>query len=340
MTRLFTDLPLLLLATWTLLALVWLVATPKPAPDRAVPWRDRVYPLLPVAVGVAALAWLRWPAAAVASGERGSLAPWLAAWLHAGVWFWAVLTAVWVLSVLKKDSSIMDIAYGYVLLVLPWWLTDTLGRELTGSTALLLVCTTLGFGRYALYITWRNLPHGEDARYARWRQRGGARWWWWSYFQVFLLQGVVIWIWCLPMALVLAAPQPPGVWHAVGALVWAVGLVFEAGGDWQLTRFKRRRTDAAQLLDTGLWSLTRHPNYFGQTCMWWGYAVMALAHPAGWLALPCAAYVTWFMYKGSATSLMERHMARSKPGYAAYCERVPAFFPRWPARASRTGQGA
>ena len=82
------------------------------------------------------------------------------------------------------------------------------------------------------------------------------------------------------------------------------------------------------MLDTGLWALSRHPNYFGQTCMWWGYGLIALAHPWGWLALPTAAYVTWFMHRGSATSLMERHMMKTKPGYAQYCERVPAFFPR------------
>jgi steroid 5-alpha reductase family enzyme len=108
-----------------------------------------------------------------------------------------------------------------------------------------------------------------------------------------------------------------------------VGFVFEAGGDWQLTRFKRHRTDPSQLLNTGLWSLTRHPNYFGQTCMWWGYGVFALAHPWGWLSVFPLAYVTWFMNKGSATSLMERHMIKTKPGYAEYCDNVPAFFPRF-----------
>jgi steroid 5-alpha reductase family enzyme len=186
----------------------------------------------------------------------------------------------------------------------------------------------LGFGRYTLYILWRNLPHGEDPRYARWRQRAGNRFWWWSYFQIFLLQGVIIWFWATPLALGMAAPGPIGFWHTAGALVWLVGFVFEAGGDWQLTHFKRHRKDPSQLLNTGLWGLTRHPNYFGQTCMWWGYGVFALAHPWGWLSVFPLAYVTWFMNKGSATSLMERHMVKTKPGYAHYCATVPAFFPR------------
>jgi steroid 5-alpha reductase family enzyme len=196
--------------------------------------------------------------------------------------------------------------------------------------------TSIGFGRYSLYILWRNLPHGEDPRYARWRQRSGARWWWWSYFQIFLLQGVVIWIWAVPLVFGMRASGEIGFWHIAGALVWLVGFVFEAGSDWQLTRFKRQRTDRSQLLDTGLWALSRHPNYFGQTCMWWGYGVFALAHPWGWLSVLPLVYVTWFMNKGSATSLMERHMVKTKPGYANYCATVPAFFPRLPSRAPQT----
>jgi steroid 5-alpha reductase family enzyme len=264
----------------------------------------------------------------------------LPAWIELGLGLWLSLTVVWVISLLKRDASIMDIAYGLLLLGACAWLFRRLGADAGASGWLLLAMGSLGFGRYSLYILWRNLPQGEDPRYARWRQRSGARFWWWSYFQVFLLQGVVIWLWCLPLVLGMASSGPLQAWHVAGALVWAVGFVFEAGGDWQLTRFKRLRQDRSQLLDTGLWGLTRHPNYFGQTCMWWGYALFALPHAWGWLSLLTAAYVTWFMHKGSATSLMERHMARTKPGYAAYCARVPAFFPRWPGRSGDTQEQA
>jgi steroid 5-alpha reductase family enzyme len=253
-----------------------------------------------------------------------------------GIWLWVWLTVVWVISLLKRDASIMDIAYGLLLLGTSWWLFLHLGAQAHASNVLLLAMTSIGFGRYSLYILWRNLPHGEDPRYARWRQRSGARWWWWSYFQIFLLQGVVIWIWAVPLVFGMRAPGEIGFWHIAGALVWLVGFVFEAFSDWQLTRFKRQRTDRSQLLDTGLWALTRHPNYFGQACMWWGYGVFALAHPWGWLSVLPLLYVTWFMNKGSATSLMERHMVKTKPGYANYCATVPAFFPRLPSRAPQT----
>lgn len=308
-----------MLAVWTALAALWLWGMPR----EQVRWLDRVYPLLPLAV-----------AAVVASG---ALAPaFLAVVMQLGIWLWVWLTVVWVISLLKRDASIMDIAYGMLLLGVPWWLFLHLGGQPQASSWLLLGMASIGFGRYSLYILWRNLPHGEDPRYARWRQRSGARWWWWSYFQIFLLQGVVMWVWALPLVFGMSAAGPIGFWHIAGALVWLVGFVFEAGSDYQLTRFKRQRTDRSQLLNTGLWALTRHPNYFGQTCMWWGYGVFALAHPWGWLSALPVVYITWFMNKGSATSLMERHMTKTKPGYAEYCATVPAFFPRLWGRAHPT----
>ena len=307
------------LAVWLGLAVVWLAALPRQT-SRAI---DRAYPLLPLLVGGACMAFgPAWPPT------------WLALvlnWLQLGWWLWLMLTATWLVSLLKRDSSIMDIAYGFLMLGAPCWLWHQLGQDASARSWLVLALATLGFGRYGLYICWRNLPHGEDPRYARWRARFGGRWAWWSYFQVFLLQGVVLWIWAVPMVLTLLAPGALGGLHIAATAVWLVGLVFEAGGDWQLTRFKKQRHSRDQLLETGLWAWSRHPNYFGQTCMWWGYGLLALAHPLGWLALAPMAYVTWFMNRGSATSLMERHMLKTKPGYADYCARVPAFFPKPPA---------
>lgn len=304
----------MLLIGWSALALLWLWALPR----GQARWLDRLYPVLPLLV------------AGFFSLQPLAFSSFGSTWLQLGLWFWLWLTVVWVISLLKRDASIMDIAYGFLMLGAPWWLYQHLGAPAHTAGLLLLGLATIGFGRYALYILWRNLPHGEDPRYARWRERSGSRWWWWSYFQIFLLQGVVLWVWAVPLTFGLLAVGDIGALQVAAALVWAVGFVFEAGGDWQLARFKRLRKDRSQLLDTGLWSLTRHPNYFGQTCMWWGYGLFALAHPWGWLSVLPLAYITWFMNKGSATSLMERHMVRTKPGYAEYCDRVPAFFPRLP----------
>ena len=307
------------LLIWAAMVALWLRGIPR----ENTRWLDRAYPILPLVVAALAL-----------SGTWAT--NFLSTFLQLGIWLWAWLTLVWVISLLKRDASIMDIAYGLLLLGTSWWLFLHLGAQAHATNVLLLSMASIGFGRYSMYILWRNLPHGEDPRYARWRQRSGARWWWWSYFQIFLLQGVVIWIWAVPLVFGMRAPGEIGFWHIAGALVWLVGFVFEAGSDWQLARFKRQRTDRSQLLDTGLWALTRHPNYFGHTCMWWGYGVFALAHPWGWLSVLPLVYVTWFMNKGSASSLMERHMVKTKPGYANYCATVPAFFPSLPSRTPQT----
>ncbi|MDH5858452.1 DUF1295 domain-containing protein [Lampropedia aestuarii] len=298
---------MLLMLSWTVLALVWLGELLRQSSKTG--W---YYPLLPLAVGLAY--WLK------------PELPVLPEWLAAGLFLWGALTLVWLISLVKRDASIMDIAYGLLLTALPWWAWQHSGANPQALPLLLL--SSIGFGRYSLYILWRNLPHGEDARYARWRQRSGRKWWWWSYFQVFLLQAVVMWIWAYPLVVAVTQPQPLGGWAIAGAVVWLIGFVFEAVGDWQLARFKRRRSSSAQLLDTGLWGLTRHPNYFGQAAMWCGYGLVAMASPYGWLSVLPIAYVVWFMYTGSATSLMERHMQKTKPGYADYCKRTPAFFPR------------
>ena len=148
---------------WALLAAIWLWAQPENAR-----WLDRIYPLVPF--GVFAILWM-FPQAAESLNK----------YLQLGICLWVWLTVVWVISLLKRDASIMDIAYGLLLLGTSWWLFLHLGAQAHASNVLLLAMTSIGFGRYSLYILWRNLPHGEDPRYARWRQRSGARWWWWSY---------------------------------------------------------------------------------------------------------------------------------------------------------------
>jgi steroid 5-alpha reductase family enzyme len=115
--------------------------------------------------------------------------------------------------------------------------------------------------------------------------------------------------------------------HGLAIILFAVGFYFQVVGDLQLVRFKRNRTDRSTVLDTGLWRLTRHPNYFGEATIWWSFGALALVHPLGWIALVCPWYVTWFMSRGSATPMQERYLAKNKPSYADYMARVPSFFP-------------
>lgn len=318
---------------WAVLALVWLVGN-----RRLCAWpltlKDHLLPILPFAV-LGAI-WLLGPA------EHRSAARILAS---IGVVMWAFLTGVWLLSVLKADSSIMDIAYAICSVLAAWFQWWLLGADTSPRTLLILAVVSLWGGRYTLYLAARNLPHGEDARYARWRQRTGAPWWWWSYFQIFLVQGVMIWIWYLPIALALQVPGPIGALEAAALVVWLVGFVFEAGSDWQLARFKRDPAMRGKVLDAGLWSQCRHPNYFGEATMWCAYGLLGLAHPWGWLGLVCTAYTVHMMNRGSATKMTDGYMKKRKPGYLAYAARTPSFLPRMfggrpdAADASAAGEG-
>ena len=301
---------------WAVLASVWLLGNRKLS-CWPVTLKDRVFPILPFAVLGAA--W-----AVVPAQHRGELT--LFATL--GVAIWGYLTVVWLLSIVKRDSSIMDISYALSVVTtawLQWWL---LGCDTSPRTLLVLAVVNLWGWRYTVYLAARNLPHGEDGRYARWRQRTGRHWWWWSYFQIFLLQGVLVWIYFIPVGLALRVPGPIGALELVALAVWGVGFVFEAGADWQLARFKRDPARRGQVLDYGLWSQCRHPNYFGEATIWVAFGLLGLAHPWGWLGLLCAAYTAHMMNRGSATRMTDAYMKKRKPGYLAYAERTPSFVPR------------
>lgn len=251
----------------------------------------------------------------------------LALYLRAALITGALLVLVWLVSLAKRDAGIMDVAYPMAV-ALP--VLVLLARRGSWSpheflTAAMLALWSL---RMSLHIGLRSIGHGEDGRYAAWRRRFGPHWWWWSFFQVFTMQGVTVWLWSLGLiAAVAAGPRELGWQHAVAVVLFGIGFYFQAVADLQLERFKKQRSERSQLLETGLWSLSRHPNYFGEAMVWWGFGALGLVHPWGWLALICPLYVTWFMGSGSATPMQERYLAKHKPGYAAYVARVPKFFP-------------
>jgi steroid 5-alpha reductase family enzyme len=309
-----------LLPLATVLWLVWMTGLLafRRQPQRKVgTLREFVLPL--VALAIAAWWWKApadWPAT------------WfLAHYMRAAVITGALLTLVWLLSLVKRDSGIMDVAYPLAAAV-P--VVTLIARRGTWSAHELLTALLVGLWalRMSLHIGVRNAGHGEDARYAAWRRRFGPHWWWWSFFQVFAMQGVLVWLWSLGLiAAVSVGPRGLGWQHLLAVVLFATGLYFQSVGDLQLVRFKHQRSDRSQVLDTGLWRLTRHPNYFGEAVVWWSFAALGLVHPWGWLALVCPVYVTWFMSAGSATPMQERYLHKTKPAYADYMRRVPAFFP-------------
>ncbi len=309
-----------LVATAAALWLAWMLALlafrRQPALKVGTP-RELVMPLAALCIG---LWW--WFSRADWPGNY-----FLSIYMKAAVINAALLTLVWLISLAKRDAGIMDVAYPMAAAVPVLVLLVKRGSWSPHEVFLAVVVAVWSI-RMSLHIGLRNTGHGEDARYAAWRKRFGRHWWWWSFFQVFAMQGVMIWLWSIGLVGAVAAGAHPLGWqHALALLLFAVGFGFQVTADLQLERFKRERTDRSKVLDTGVWSLSRHPNYFGESVIWWSFAALGMLHPWGALALICPIYVTWFMSAGSATPMQERYLQKSKPAYADYMRRVPVFFP-------------
>jgi steroid 5-alpha reductase family enzyme len=197
-------------------------------------------------------------------------------------------------------------------------------------STMVLVLVALWAIRLAWYIGARNIGHGEDFRYAKWRRERGASWWWFSYLKVFVLQAVIAWIISMPLYWAISAPAPLrfNAWDYAAAILFGIGFVFESVGDEQLRRFKVNPASQGRVMDTGLWRYTRHPNYFGEALLWWGFGLFSVA-AGGYAGVIGPAIMTFLLIRVSGVALLEATLKQSKPGYADYIATTPAFFPRW-----------
>jgi steroid 5-alpha reductase family enzyme len=241
------------------------------------------------------------------------------------------MLAMWLLSLALRDASIADIFWGlgFVVIAVATYLWTNDGNS--ARRGLLVALVSLWGLRLAVYLLWRNAGRGEDPRYAAMRRYWGARFWWVSLFTVFALQGCLLWIVSLPIQLGQLAPgRPLGPLDAIGVALFALGLSFEAVGDFQLARFKADPANAGRVMDRGLWRYTRHPNYFGDCCVWWGLFAVALSTPYGVWSVVGPALMSFLLLRVSGVPLLERSIRQRRPDYAAYAKRTSAFFPRPP----------
>jgi steroid 5-alpha reductase family enzyme len=216
------------------------------------------------------------------------------------------MLALWALSLRLRDASIVDIFWGpaYALVA--------------------AVAAAVGAG--------------GDPRYQAMRRRHGERFGVVSLGTVFLLQGALAWIVSLPVQVVRASAGGGfGALDAAGVALFALGFAFEAIGDAQLARFKRDPANAGRVMDRGLWRYTRHPNYFGDCCVWWGIWLVAAGTPAGLFTLPSPLLMSWLLLRVSGVPLLERGLHKRKPGYAEYVARTSSFIP-WRKRSAQRGE--
>jgi steroid 5-alpha reductase family enzyme len=239
----------------------------------------------------------------------------------------AAAVATWILSVWKRNVAIVDSLWAVMFVLAAG--VYAVGVPAPGPRARVAITLVGIWGiRLAVHITWRNWGHGEDRRYRAIRARNEPHFAWKSLYLVFLLQALLAWIISLPLFGAIAAGNSAdlGWLDGAGILVWLVGFVFETGGDWQLSRFKADARNAGQVLDRGFWRLTRHPNYFGDFCVWWGLYLIALAGGAWW-SIPGPILMSVLLMRVSGVTLLEKDIGERRPQYADYVRRTNAFFP-------------
>ena len=242
------------------------------------------------------------------------------------------VTILWLVSLAMRNSSIMDIFWGTGF-VLVAWATFLVADGLDGRRLLLMLLPSLWGVRLTSYLAWRNLGKGEDYRYTAMRQKWGDKWWWWSYLQVFLFQGLLIWVVSLPVQASQVPTTPDLGWMAVaGATVWLIGFLVEGIADLQLARFKADPDNQGEVMDRGLWRYSRHPNYFGNFLIWWGIWVVAAEAGHYWTVVG-PLVMSFLLLRVSGVAMLERTIADRRPGYAEYIRTTSAFFPRPPKKA-------
>lgn len=247
----------------------------------------------------------------------------------------AVMLATFVLALAKGVHRIVDVAWGvgFAVVALVSCVASA-GHGDDGRRLLVTALTAVWGLRLAWHIGRRGRGHGEDPRYEKLLAKAPGSRNLYALRMVYLLQGALVWLVSLPVQAAQYVPGAPGGFAWAGAALWAVGLFFEAVGDHQLARFKSDPAHRGRIMDRGLWRYTRHPNYFGDFCVWWGLFLVACdSAAAAAVSVVSPLVMSYLLTRGSGKALLERHLS-DRPGYAAYAARTSGFFPLPPRRRS------
>ena len=241
-----------------------------------------------------------------------------------------LMATIWLVSLVIKDVSIVDITWGLGFVVIAWTTFVTTSAEGPGRW-LLAVMTTLWGVRLSGHLAARNLGKGEDKRYAAMRSRRGPRFALTSLVIVFGFQGWAMWMVALPLQIGIHGAESGWEWlHGLGLLLWTVGFFFETTGDAQLARFLADPNNAGRVLKRGLWRYTRHPNYFGDFLVWWGLWTTSVAHGSGLWTVVSPLVMTFCLVRFSGVRLLERSLVQTRTDYGDYIRETNAFFPWFP----------
>jgi steroid 5-alpha reductase family enzyme len=247
----------------------------------------------------------------------------------------ALFVALWAICLKTRDPSVVDSFWAFGMVILAWasWVqTDGSPQR---KTWLVGLCSVWGL-RLGFYLFWRWRAHGADRRYVAMMAKAKEKQGWGypraSFVKVFALQAPLLWLVSLPVQVGQYAADPADI----GALGWAgvalavIGIGFESIGDAQLVAFKADPANVGRVMDRGLWRYTRHPNYFGDACLWWGLWLLAAETAPGRWTVIGPALLTFLLMRWSGVPILERKLAKTRPGYGEYVRRTSGFVPWWP----------
>jgi len=230
----------------------------------------------------------------------------------------------WLISLLKKDVSIVDSLWPLFFIIAA--VTMFNDQALTSDRALLVLCLVVIWGlRLSIYITLRHWGHEEDHRYQSIRSNNQPGFAIKSLYLIFGFQALIAWIIALPLFYTISSAAPLNMLDGLAVLLWLVGMLFESVSDYQLYQFKKNPENKGKILTQGLWKYSRHPNYFGECLVWWGFFMFALSDFA-YLTIISPLLMTFLLLKFSGVNLLEKSM-KTRPGYEHYMQHTNAFIP-------------
>jgi steroid 5-alpha reductase family enzyme len=234
----------------------------------------------------------------------------------------------WIFSVFRNNVTHVDSMWSLFFLVAGFAYIESFST--ISDRGILISCLVIIWAlRLCIYLTWRNWGPHEDHRYAAIRKNNAPNFKWSSIYIIFGLQAVLAWVISLPILGGVTSTTPLNIIDMVGILFAMFGIAWETTADWQLSRFKRNVANKHKVLNTGVWRYTRHPNYFGEACVWWGFFLIALAGGAWW-SIISAILMTLLLLKVSGVALLEKDIAERRPEYLRYIKTTNAFIPGKP----------
>jgi steroid 5-alpha reductase family enzyme len=239
-----------------------------------------------------------------------------------------LMTAGWVISLVRNNVTIADSFWGLGFILIAWLTFFITDGYMARKIILTLLVTFWGL-RLFIHMSRRNRGKGEDPRYAAWREKHGPSFWIISLFKVFLIQALFQWAiaFGVQFGQISALPARLTVFDYLGIMIWIAGFIIESTADYQLSAFIKNPVNKRKIMNTGLWRYSRHPNYFGESLMWWGIFVIVLSTPWGIWTIISPLLITYTLLKLTGVTLMEETEFAGNPEYQAYVSQTSAFVP-------------